>query len=672
MANLIEPFEGTVLITDNELLGRYLYKNDSLAFEELVRRHSGLVMGVCRKMLLHAQDAEDAFQATFWILSRKSKTLIDHGSIAGWLYQTALRNCLQIRRRKSRAREIEMIEEPTGTDEPWQTISKAQEFELIYREINRLPKRYRDVIVLCHLQGQSRHEAADFLALTEASVKAALARGRQLLRRRLIRSGLMTSVALGVLATTTAQAQDSIPEPLIKLTLSHCQGQSPVIAGTETQLIHSFSNFGVFNMQTATIIKSISLAASFALVAAIPLVLLAQNSAVGGSDDPVVVSLDLETSEDDSAVPQITIENLTRSAQQPTNDKVGDQVSHAAKAHDGTSINLPLDETASNPLMYATNTNRATAEGNLDPFAKEDSLKYWELMLKSHTTRTQAISASVQAHGKSKAEQLQLMAEKYELEAKAIEAQLNLDRIKMNAKTKSENHRPVDLTLPGQSVGIVDGTAADPLSGRVTNVNSARQLIAVSLGSNHGLQTGIELDVFRAQRYVGRATVVHVQPDISTAKIAMIVGVENVRVGDGVQVHDLRNDRQARRIETLQQQIEDTAKLLSSTEPRADSQSRPTIDQGTNQGIPPASTAVVKPGEALLVESASNETFNRRVVVRSDHTISLPLVGTISVKGTTTKQIAAILEDKFSKFAKNPHMFVVRESASTPSRSNGR
>src|SRR6516164_3605481 len=58
-------------VSDRELLRRYARDNDQAAFEALVRRHTGMVLGVCRRALPRVQDAEDACQATFLLLARK-------------------------------------------------------------------------------------------------------------------------------------------------------------------------------------------------------------------------------------------------------------------------------------------------------------------------------------------------------------------------------------------------------------------------------------------------------------------------------------------------------------------------------------------------------------------------------------------------------------------------
>src|SRR5439155_6191213 len=90
-------------LSDAELLERFISRCDAAAFAALVRRHGPMVLGVCRRVLRHEADAEDAFQATFLVLVRKAASLRQRGLVGNWLYGVAL-NVAQKAKAMSRTR----------------------------------------------------------------------------------------------------------------------------------------------------------------------------------------------------------------------------------------------------------------------------------------------------------------------------------------------------------------------------------------------------------------------------------------------------------------------------------------------------------------------------------------------------------------------------------------
>src|SRR5262245_30846112 len=76
-------------VSDRELIRRFAREGDQAAFAALFDRHAGMVLGVCRRALPDAGDAEDACQATFLVLARKAKAGSWRRSVANWLYATA-------------------------------------------------------------------------------------------------------------------------------------------------------------------------------------------------------------------------------------------------------------------------------------------------------------------------------------------------------------------------------------------------------------------------------------------------------------------------------------------------------------------------------------------------------------------------------------------------------
>lgn len=198
-------------LSDGQLLGWYVERRDETAFAALVRRHGPMVWGVCRRVLQHDQDAEDAFQATFLVLVRKAASVRPREMVANWLYGVARQTSLKARamaaKRRARERQVTMMPEPEAAQHDlWCELRP-----LLDQELSRLPDKYRVAIVLCDLEGKTRKEAARQLGLPEGTLSARLARGRVMLAKRLSRHGL--AVSGGVLAVVLSQSVASAGAP---------------------------------------------------------------------------------------------------------------------------------------------------------------------------------------------------------------------------------------------------------------------------------------------------------------------------------------------------------------------------------------------------------------------------------------------------------------------------
>ena len=204
-------------LSDGTLLERFLSSKEEAAFAALVQRHGPMVLGVCRRILRHSHDADDAFQATFLVLVRKAHTIVPRERVGPWLYGVACRTSLKAQAMNSRRR----AKQKTLEDVPGRAAPPATEWlALLDQEIDRLPEKYRLPIVLCDLEGKTRKQAALQMGWPEGTVATRLQHGRALVQKRLARHGL--TLALGGLALTWAQAVSAaaVPPKLLTATVN--------------------------------------------------------------------------------------------------------------------------------------------------------------------------------------------------------------------------------------------------------------------------------------------------------------------------------------------------------------------------------------------------------------------------------------------------------------------
>ncbi len=194
-------------LSDRECLERFRTQRDEEAFAVLVRRHGPMVRGVCRRVLRHAEDAEDVFQATFLVLARKAGSIRWKRSIAPWLYQVAYRLAHKGRVQAARRREQQATMEPAAkaVDESWREVCGVLD-----EELHNLTEKYRSPLVLCYLEGQTRDEAAERLGWSLGTLKRRLQKGRELLRLRLMHRGVTLPAVLLSAGLTGSEAEAAL------------------------------------------------------------------------------------------------------------------------------------------------------------------------------------------------------------------------------------------------------------------------------------------------------------------------------------------------------------------------------------------------------------------------------------------------------------------------------
>ena len=177
--------------TDDELLIR-IRNGDEEAFAALYRRRQAAIFRFALHMSGSTPAAEDVVQEVFLVLLREGCGFDpERGTLSGYLYGIARKLVLRHveRGRSDVALESDLddgaLPELAVTDDPLVALTEREGIETLRRAVQALPRRYREVVVLCDLEEVDYADAAVALGCPIGTVRSRLHRARGLLLDKL-------------------------------------------------------------------------------------------------------------------------------------------------------------------------------------------------------------------------------------------------------------------------------------------------------------------------------------------------------------------------------------------------------------------------------------------------------------------------------------------------------
>jgi RNA polymerase sigma factor (sigma-70 family) len=233
-------WQATQELPDQELLQRFVSRQEEAAFATLMERHGPMVLRLCRRLMLDPHTTDDVCQATFLVLLRRAGSIGRRELLAKWLYGVAYRIARRMRVDTAKRLKRETRATPRQAADPWVEVSGQELSVLLEDELHGLPDRYRLPFLLCHVDGQTRDQAARRLGWSLRTLHRRLEKGRELLRRRLTRRGVTLTAALGaagVPSSTTAATPGLLGPASVKAVTTFLPGTPAASAGVSVRAV---------------------------------------------------------------------------------------------------------------------------------------------------------------------------------------------------------------------------------------------------------------------------------------------------------------------------------------------------------------------------------------------------------------------------------------------------
>jgi RNA polymerase sigma-70 factor, ECF subfamily len=185
--------EPSGLSEEAKLVARAL-QADSDAIRLIMERYNRRLYRIARGVVRDDSEAEDVVQEAFGHAFAHLHEYRGEAAIGSWLSRIVLNEAIKHLRRRRRVIPSSTLDDQQGASEaafatvqldPERTVAQREIQLLLQRTIDRLPVRFRTVLIMRVIEGMSIRETAETLAIRPETVKTRLHRARAMLRRQL-------------------------------------------------------------------------------------------------------------------------------------------------------------------------------------------------------------------------------------------------------------------------------------------------------------------------------------------------------------------------------------------------------------------------------------------------------------------------------------------------------
>lgn len=174
------------------------------ALEAFYAEHARQVLGWAIRLGGPRLDPEDIAQDVFAIAFRRMHTFRADSSPSTWLYGIT-RNVIANARRRARIRRWVGLEDVPELEDlrargPDAQVDRRRRRQVVQEALEALAPRYREVLVLCDLEGRSAPEAGEILEIPAGTVYSRLHYARKAFAGVLDERGLTREELIGALA----------------------------------------------------------------------------------------------------------------------------------------------------------------------------------------------------------------------------------------------------------------------------------------------------------------------------------------------------------------------------------------------------------------------------------------------------------------------------------------